>query len=246
MTDTPHHPVYLIHGWAANGRVFDGLRPLLPAHWQVHTPDLPGHGGAPFAGAFDIETAADELADGLPEGSDVAGWSLGGLVALHAAHRHPHKVRRLCLTASFAKLAAAPDYPQGLARPALHKMLPLFAQDYGKYMRQFLELQLLHTPEARQIVDALLPDIVRHGTPAALEAALAAVERADARALLPHIRQPVLLVYGGKDGITPPRMGEYLAQHLPDARLHLIDKAAHAPFLSHAAEFANLLARFFG
>ena len=125
-------------------------------------------------------------------------------------------------------------------------MLPLFAQDYGKYMRQFLELQLLHTPEARQIVDALLPDIVRHGTPAALAAALEAAERADARALLPHIRQPVLLVYGGKDGITPPRMGGYLQEHLPHAETVVIDQAAHAPFLSHAAEFANLLARFFG
>jgi len=39
------HSVYLIHGWAANGRIFDGLRPLLPETWRVHTPDLPGHGG---------------------------------------------------------------------------------------------------------------------------------------------------------------------------------------------------------
>ena len=90
----------------------------------------------------------------------------------------------------------------------------------------------------------VLPDLIRHGAPRALQAALDAVNRADARPFLAHIQQPVLLVYGQKDAITPPRMGEYLHRHLPDSRLHLIEKAAHAPFLSHADEFAGVHQRF--
>lgn len=241
-----HSSVVLVHGWAANGHVFDGLRPLLPANWRVDAPDLDGHGGTDLdADGFDIVRAADTLAKRLADGSDLLGWSLGGLVALHLAHRHPKKVRRLCLTAGFAKLQAAPDYPHGLAKPALDKMIPLFRQDYPKYMRQFLELQLLHNTNRADIISAILPDILKNGTPKALESALEALNRADARPLLPHIRQPVLLVYGNKDSITPPRMGEYLAQNLPNAELKIIDKAAHAPFLSHADNFASLLAGFF-
>ena len=170
----------------------------------------------------------------------------GGLVALHLAIRHPHKVRRLCLTSSFAKFLAASDYPQGQSRTALDKMIALFEQDYPKYMRQFLQLQLLNTPDGEEIIASVLPDMVKNGAPAALKAALDALSLADARPFLRQIRQPVLLVYGGKDSITPPRMGEYLEQHLPFAELQIIEKAAHAPFLSHAAEFSGLLKRFFG
>ena len=73
----------------------------------------------------------------------------------------------------------------------------------------------------------------------ALQAALDAVNQADARPLLAHIRTPSLLVFGQKDAITPPRMGEYLNRHLTDSELVLMEKAAHAPFLSHADEFAE-------
>ena len=166
------HSVYLIHGWAANGRIFDGLRPLLPETWRVHTPDLPGHGNAPSDGTFDIIAAADALAAEMPDNSDVAGWSLGGLVALHLAIRYPHKVRRLCLTSSFAKFLATTDYPQGLNRSALDKMIALFEQDYPKYMRQFLQLQLLNTPDGEEIIASVLPDMVKNGAPAVLKAAL--------------------------------------------------------------------------
>ena len=119
MTTHSSHNVYLIHGWAANGRIFDPLRPLLPAHWQVHAPDLPGHGTTPLEGAFDIAAAADQIAAQMPCNSDVLGWSLGGVVALFIAYRHPDKVRHLCLTASFAKFLATPAYPQGVSRSAL-------------------------------------------------------------------------------------------------------------------------------
>lgn len=236
-----------IHGWAANSHVFTPLRDDMPQNWQIRTPDLPGHGAAPDNGVFDIIAIADALAAEIDEQqpADVLGWSLGGLVALHLAHRHPHKVRKLCLTASFAKFLAEPDYPEGLSNPALGKMITLFRQDYQKYMRQFLELQFLYAKAARPLMERVLPDIVKHGTPAALETALNALSAADARALLPEIQQPVLLIYGDKDSITPPRMGDYLARHLPNAEMHTIPQAAHAPFLSHPAQFSALLHPFF-
>lgn len=190
-----------------------------------------------------META-DRIAAELADGSFIIGWSLGGLVAQHIAARHPHKVRALCLTASFAKFRAAPDYPEGLSNPALDKMIALFRQDYHKYMKQFLQLQFLYAKEQQGIMEQVLPDIVKHGAPEALDEALHAVAQADARALLPHIHAPVLLIFGGKDTITPPRMGHYLQTHLPNAEFALIEKAAHAPFLSHAAEFTRLLTAF--
>ena len=90
----------------------------------------------------------------------------------------------------------------------------------------------------------MLPDALRHGTPQGLADALAAVSAADTRFRLPEIRCPALLVYGSRDAVTPLRMGQYLARHLPDARLEVLPQTAHAPFLSHADETAKLLVAF--
>ncbi|MBJ7777882.1 pimeloyl-[acyl-carrier protein] methyl ester esterase [Neisseria meningitidis] len=227
-------------GGGRTGHVFDDLMPRLPATWPVSAVDLPGHGDAPFAQPFDIEAAADAVAAQIDTPADILGWSLGGLVALYLAARHPDKVRSLCLTASFARLTADEDYPEGLAAPALGKMVGAFRTDYAKHIKQFLQLQLLHTHDADGIIGRILPDLARCGTPSALQEALDAAERADARHLLDKIDVPVLLVFGSKDAITPPRMGEYLHRHLKGSRLVVMEKAAHAPFLSHAEAFAAL------
>ena len=236
--------IYLFHGWAANRHVFDDLMSRLPQDWHMHALNLPGHGDAPFTAPFDIAATADQFAAQIHEPAHILGWSLGGLVALYLAARHPEKVKSLCLTASFAKLVADEHYPEGLSHPALAKMVGAFRQDYAKYIKQFLQLQLLHTSDSTSLLQKVLPNIIRHGAPEALQEALDAVDQADARPFLAEIQQPVLLVFGQKDAITPPRMGEFLQRHLPHAQLYQIEKAAHAPFLSHAGEFAALYQSF--
>ena len=241
----PVKKIYLIHGWAANRHIFNDLIKRLPSSWQVESLDLPGHGNTPTLAIFNIIDVADKLAEMIDDNAYVLGWSLGGLVALYMAARHPQKINALCLTASFAKFQATPDYPEGLSKPALAKMIALFQQDYPKHMRQFLQLQFLYAKDQHTTLEAVLPDILKQGVPVALEEALDAVNDSDARNLLPQISAPTLLIFGAKDSITPPRMGEYLHRHLPQSELHIIDKAAHAPFLSQASEFASLLSDFF-
>lgn len=225
-----------IHGWGVNRHIFDDFRRKLPENWYSCAPHLLGHGFAPFDGNFTVARAADQIAQSISQPNYVFGWSLGGLVALHLAAHYPEKVKGLILCCSFAKLLAAPDYPEGLSQSSLNKMIPLFEQDYAKYVRQFLELQLLNNPNRQAILQNVLPDVAKLGAPQALYSALQAVENADFRSQLAHIQQPCLLIYGDKDAITPPRMGQYLAQHLPNAQMQRIAKAAHAPFLSHADE----------
>lgn len=231
----------LIHGWGANGHIFDHFRQYLPSDWHITAPHLHGHGNAPEHAPFSITQMADELAVNLYQPTVVFGWSLGGLVALHLAMRYPEQVRGLILCASFARLQSAPDYPEGIHADTLRRMAGLFQQDYPQHMRQFLELQLLHTPDRAQILHAVLPDMIRYGTPSALYSALDAVEQADVRAQLPDIHTPTLLLYGSHDRITPLPMGEYLAKHLPHAQLHIIRQSAHAPFLSHAQECGQVV-----
>ena len=236
--------VWLLHGWAANRHVFDDLRTRLPESLHVHARDLPGHGSAAFAGEFDIATIAAGYAAQIDSQAHILGWSLGGLIGLYLAAHYPDKVASLCLTAAFAKFVASDDYPEGLRQPALAKMVTLFQADYPKYMRQFLQLQFLYAKDAAAILSDIVPKIVAHGAPAALQAALDAVAQTDARPWLAAVRCPTLLIFGQKDSITPPRMGEYLHRHLPNSRLLLFERDSHAPFLSHPQHFVEQLLSF--
>lgn len=233
-----------IHGWATNAHIFDRLRRRLPKEWQIIAPNLAGHGDRSDSTDFNLITAADEIAAILPNHCFVFGWSLGGVVAQYLAAHYPQKVRGLILCATFAKLHASDDYPEGIKSNLLNKMLHLFEQDYPKHMKEFLQLQLLHSMHSDEILAAVLPDALKDGTPQGMATALNAVSQADTRSLLPQIICPTLLLYGKKDALTPPRMGEFLAKHLPYSKLICLDKAAHTPFLSHADEVAQIIQDF--
>lgn len=239
-------PVCLLHGWGANRHIFKEFGFNLQQYGHCVTAwDLPGHGeNQTPTSPFDIIAIADEFAGRMTTPHHFFAWSLGSLIALYIAARHPQKVLSLTICSGFAKLCAAPDYPEGLHHVSLSRMIGLFQQDYAKYMRQFLELQLINTANKSQILTAVLPDMIKHGHPQALQAALDALESADARSLLAHIQTPTLLLYGNKDTITPVRMGSYLHQHLPHSQLYIIDRAAHAPFLSHMDETIQIFIDF--
>jgi pimeloyl-ACP methyl ester carboxylesterase len=52
-------------------------------------------------------------------------------------------------------------------------------------------------------------------------------QRPDLSARLGDVRQPVLLIWGDNDPISPPAVGEYLQHHLPDARLIVVKDGEH-------------------
>jgi hypothetical protein len=62
--------------------------------------------------------------------------------------------------------------------------------------------------------------------------------------MLSLIRAPALVIAGQYDRVTLPAASRALAAALPDARYVEFRRAAHAPFLSHTAEFASLVTRF--
>lgn len=237
--------VCFLHGWAANHHVFDHLIQALPSDYTYLNLDLPGHGAIDdYPDAFDIVAIADQLAEQIPNQTHLVAWSLGGLIAMYIAARHPHKVKSLVLTSTFAKFLYSEDYLAGLKTPALAKMIDLFGADYPKYMKQFLQLQMMYSPDNKDMVEQLIPAITQYGCPSALKDALSAIEKSDARGILPKIHAPTLLIFGNKDTITPVAMAHYLQENIANSSCYIVDKAAHAVFLSHETEFIDTITPF--
>jgi pimeloyl-[acyl-carrier protein] methyl ester esterase len=77
-----------------------------------------------------------------------------------------------------------------------------------------------------------------------LRDALALLAGLDLRPEVPEITAPTLVIGGGRDTLTPPGAGRWLAATLPNARGVEIAGAAHVPFLSHPDEFHAALDAF--
>ena len=70
-------------------------------------------------------------------------------------------------------------------------------------------------------------------------------ERRDLTAEMPHVRCPVLLLWGDSDPMSPVFVGERLRELLPRARLHVVRGGTHDLVRTHAAEVAPLIERHF-
>ncbi|MDB5251088.1 MAG: alpha/beta hydrolase [Flaviaesturariibacter sp.] len=123
----------LLHGALGSARQLAPLATALSHRFDVHTPQLPGHGGDPLD-EFSIPAFASFIAGyihnkGL-EGSPVFGYSMGGYIALHMARQEPSLFSRV------ATLGTKLDWTEdgaaneaSLLDPAsLEEKLPAFAE----------------------------------------------------------------------------------------------------------------------
>jgi pimeloyl-[acyl-carrier protein] methyl ester esterase len=229
----------LLHGWSLHGGMWGPWLDRLAEHASLHAVDLPGHGRSAWPeDTRDLRTLANHVLPAIPRGATVLGWSLGGMVALELARRHPEFVNALVLVATTPKFLAGDGWEHGMRPDVLDGFARSLAGDYHGTVQNFLALQALGDEHAGQALRSLRSQLASHGEPdpRALAAGLEILRDADLRDDLPRIAQPALVIAGDRDRVTPPSAGSALAAALPSARFCLVERAGHAPFLSHAGE----------
>src|SRR5215831_2266173 len=94
--------VLLLHGLGGAASNWVSIAPALAARCGVLVPELPGHGGSTAlpAPVLTLDPYADRVAALLRTPALVVGHSLGGVVALRLALRHPQLVRGVVLAGS--------------------------------------------------------------------------------------------------------------------------------------------------
>lgn len=153
------------------------------------------------------------------------GLSMGGMVGLRLAARHPELVRSLSLLDSSAEAeaeAARRRYRMMLwvlrllgARPLVSRLLPVM------FGRSTLSdpAQADARREWRAQV-AQLPRQVRRAVEGVLD-------RPPVTGELARIRCPTLVLVGEEDIATPPAYSERMAERIPDARLVQLPRVGH-------------------
>lgn len=243
----PDAPLVMLHGWALHGGVFASLAGALAGGPPVTCPDLPGHGGRPYAPAFrDLDGLADAVERDLPARCTLLGWSLGGMIAARLAARGCTAIERLALVDTTPRFVAGAGWRHGLTPADVEQFAAALRQDYRRLVSRFLALQVRGDARQAKLLRQLRSEVFARGEPDpdALAAGLEVLCRADLRQDAGRIAVPTLVVCGHNDRLTPPAAARWLAGHIPGSSLEQVAGAGHAPFLSRPAAVADVIRRF--
>ncbi|WP_336291614.1 pimeloyl-ACP methyl ester esterase BioH [Aeromonas dhakensis] len=239
----------LLHGWGMNGAVWHGIVPALAARYRVHLVDLPGFGNSPLAGEaeYSLPWLAEQVAAILPERCHLLGWSLGGLAASQLALNHPERLHSLITVASSPCFMARDDWP-GIAPKVLTGFNQMLAGDFKQTIERFLAIQAMGSEHARDDIRQLRHWLAERPAPqlAALEAGLGLLADVDLRDELVQLNLPWLRVYGRLDSLVPKASIPLLDERYPASRSVVLEKASHAPFISHPQQFIEIIEHFVG
>ena len=236
----------LIHGWAMHAGIFAPLTRLLSRNFRVHLVDLPGHGMSTDGNACDPQVCATALARELPRALWI-GWSLGGIVAPHAALEHADKVRGIVEIAASPRFVLAPDWPHGVAADVFAQFGAGLQRDYRGTIERFLALEALGSDHAQAELRELRAHVFERGEPsmAALQDGLRVLDSTDLRARLPQLGMPSLWLAGRRDRLVPAAAMRWAAAQSPQGRF-VEYSSGHAPFIGHAVEIAAAIDEFAG
>jgi pimeloyl-[acyl-carrier protein] methyl ester esterase len=223
----------LLHGWGLHGGVWHGFVPLLRAHFNVTVIDLPGFGRSAGTPWPDDPAHLDAmLLAAAPSRSLWLGWSLGGLLALRIAARHPGRVQALTMLAATPCFVQREDWTEAMPAPLFAQFRADVEAGAAPALQRFLALQCRGSVSAKADIRFLQQVLAAAPLPSqhTLTAALDALARQDARADLGALPVPWQIILGGHDALVP----RALAPHFPGPApsVSVVEDAAHVPFVS--------------
>lgn len=221
----------LLPGLACDAGLFDPLRPALEPHLELHVSDVHTRGDT-------LQGMADALLAELPAGPLwLAGCSMGGMVAMHAALRAPDRVAGLALLGTSARA----DTPELVALRT--QACELFAA--GR-VDEVLRANVMFAFHPRHAADAALVErylqlIGRAGAAQLIRQNRAVMARPDLRPRLGAITCPTLVAVGEADQLTTPEHAAEIAAGIAGSRLVSIAGAGHMLTLEEPEAVAQAL-----
>jgi 2-succinyl-6-hydroxy-2,4-cyclohexadiene-1-carboxylate synthase len=232
--------IVLLHGFTQTGRSWDPTIAALGERYRALAPDIRGHGSAAGARPVDVAAVRADVLDVAPERFALAGYSMGGRIALSIALSAPERVSRLTLLGASPGLSG--DEERGARRTADEALARrIEGEGIEAFAAGWSSLPLFAGQPAA--VAAFADAERRRQDPAGLAAALRGLGTGVMEPLwdrLPELAMPVTLIVGERDAKFRA-IAERMGAALPGARLHVAPGAGHAVHLEAPEAVAALL-----
>lgn len=239
-------PVLLVHGLAGSSLTeWYQVAPKLAVDRRVIMVDHRGHGlSAPGDTRFEVADDADDLAatlDALGVGQvDVVGYSMGGIIAQAFAQRHPGRVRKLALIATFASHSRSYKWARRIGAIIARAWERLTGVGTAEIRSGYLISRRAIRPEhARWIWRETQRRDVESGAQATF-----AMLRFDSRDWIGKLDVETLVVVPTSDFLVPLPWQYELASAIPDVKLVEIPKAGHEVVWTHSDRLGDELKGF--
>lgn len=234
-------PWLILHGTRDSKAVWEDLLDQYGANHFMIALDLRGHGqtdkpDVPYSFDMYIEDLYEFCnALGLKT-INLIGHSLGGGLSMYYTIKHPNMVKKLILMGCAAshRLDFKPDTDGKSHAEIINQMIGFF---FPK------ERKIIPWPIVEYIQKKITTGWVNNITPWTHKR-LNELQRVDLTELVSQIEIPTLLIFGALDGVAKVSAGQFLAEHIPQSQLHVIEDCGHFMFLERPQNVYNVLDKF--
>jgi pimeloyl-ACP methyl ester carboxylesterase len=216
-------PLLLVHGLGSRGEDWANLIPqLINSGNRVYALDLLGYGDSeqPRDARYSISQQA-AMVEGFLDSQhlqqvDMAGWSMGGWIAMQVALQQPQRIRRLVLLDS-AGLRFQLSFDPALFQPASP--------------RDLVKLEEILIPHPRPLPGFLAMAMLRRGDHVgwvvrrSVQSMMTGEDLVDGK--LGALTMPVLIGWGDQDKLIPLSVGYRLHQEIMQSVLDVYDGCGH-------------------
>ncbi|OBY27950.1 alpha/beta fold hydrolase [Leisingera sp. JC1] len=212
-------PLVLLPGMMCDGRIFYAQVRTFSGSMPVMV--------LPLAGGDTVEKIAARMLTHLPPRFALAGFSMGGILAMELVRRAPERISRLCIIGA-SPLAETPD--QAASREP--QIVAARAGRLEDVLRETMPTEALAPGPLRLEVHKLFCRMgMELGPEMYVAQARALQRRPDQQAAMRRVHVPTLVLGGEHDTLVPPAKLDLLAQLIPEARLEILPDAGHFPVL---------------
>jgi pimeloyl-ACP methyl ester carboxylesterase len=242
--DTGKPTVIFIHG-AANDHSVWSLQSRYYAYhgWNALAVDLPGHGksaGIAFATISDLAGWIAHLLDVLGA-TDVTlvGHSMGSLVALETAARHPDRIKRIAMIASAVPIQVSEALlnTSKANDHAAYEMINVFAHSNTAQLGGNRVPGMWMMGSAMRLMERSGNGVL-HADFSACNNYASGLEAAQ------KLKCPVLMILGKRDLMTPMKVARDVISKLADVKVVALDGAGHSLMAEKPDEILDSLISF--
>lgn len=222
--------------------MWDAQAAALAGEFRILRYDSRGHGrSAAPAGDYSIAMLADDLI-GLLDHLGITtfsycGLSKGGMVGQWLGTHHGERIGRLILCNTSSHMAPPAAWNERIAAVTSGGMTAVVDAVVDRWFTP--EFQKSQPGEVARVRAMILET-----PPQGYAGCCAAIRDMDQRETIRSIAVPTLVIAGGRDPATPVASGRLIAETIPEAKLHVIEDAAHLSNIEGRNEFTATIGEF--
>ena len=239
------------HGFGCDQTMWRFLTPAFGERFRTVSFDLVGSGGSDLD-AYDrtkygtLHGYADDLLEILDECASgpvvFVGHSVSTMIGLLATIKAPQRFAAQIMIGPSPCYINDGDYIGGFKREDIDELLDTLESNYLGWSSSMAPV-IMGAPDQPSLGEELTDSFCRNDPEIAKHFARVTF-LSDHRADVPKSQVPALVLQCSDDLIAPRAVGDYLHQHLPNSRLHIIENVGHCPHMSAPTESSRVIESF--